>query len=155
MQLELQECEVGPTLTEIVTLYEYVAEENGVEVRLETVDQVWLMLDRTRISQVWANLLDNAIKYGREGGWVKISVRLDGSQGVVVFEDNGIGISENEQGRIWERLYRGDRSRSRKGLGLGLNYVRAVLEAHGGAISVSSVLHESSRFEVRLPLMVA
>lgn len=155
MQLELQECEVGPTLTEIVTLYEYVAEENGVEVRLETVDQVWLRLDRTRISQVWANLLDNAIKYGREGGWVKISVRVDGSYGVVVFEDNGIGISENEQGRIWERLYRGDRSRSRKGLGLGLNYVRAVLEAHGGAISVSSVLHESSRFEVRLPLMVA
>ena len=155
MQLELQECEVGATLAEIVTLYEYVAEENGVGVRLETVDQVWLRLDRTRISQVWANLLDNAIKYGREGGWVKISARVDGLYGVVVFEDNGIGISENEQGRIWERLYRGDRSRSRKGLGLGLNYVRAVLEAHGGTISVSSVLHEGSRFEVRLPLMAS
>ena len=101
---------------------------------------------------MWANLLDNAIKYGREGGWVKISARVDGSYGVVVFEDNGIGISENEQGRIWERLYRGDRSRSQKGLGLGLNYVRAVLEAHNGTISVRSVLHEGSRFEVRLPL---
>ncbi len=155
MQLQLQECEAGATLAEIVTLYEYVAEEKEVEVRLETEGEVWVRIDRTRISQVWANLLDNAIKYGREGGWVKISARVDGSHGVVVFEDNGSGISENEQGRIWERLYRGDRSRSQKGLGLGLNYVRAVLEAHNGTISVSSVLHEGSRFEVRLPLMAS
>ncbi len=152
MQLELREAEIGETLAEIITLYEYVAEEKMVEVRLETEAEVYVMLDRTRISQVWANLLDNAIKYGKEGGWVKISVTLDGSYGVVVFEDNGMGISENEQGRIWERLYRGDRSRSQKGLGLGLNYVRAVLEAHGATISVSSILHEGSRFEVRLPL---
>ena len=152
MQLELREVEIGETLAEIITLYEYVAEEKMVEVRLETEAEVYVMLDRTRISQVWANLLDNAIKYGKEGGWVKISVTLDGSYGVVVFEDNGMGISENEQGRIWERLYRGDRSRSQKGLGLGLNYVRAVLEAHGATISVSSILHEGSRFEVRLPL---
>jgi len=152
MQLEMQEAEIGETLTEIITLYEYVAEEKVVEVRLETETEVYVRLDRTRISQVWANLLDNAIKYGKEGGWVKISVTVDGSYGVVAFEDNGMGISENEQGRIWERLYRGDRSRSQKGLGLGLNYVRAVLEAHGATISVSSILHEGSRFEVRLPL---
>ena len=88
----------------------------------------------------------------KDGGWVNISVTMDGSYGVVVFEDNGMGISENEQGRIWDRLYRGDRSRSQKGLGLGLNYVRAVLEAHGATISVSSILHEGSSFEIRLPL---
>jgi signal transduction histidine kinase len=152
MQLELRESELGETLTEIITLYEYVAEEKMVEVRLETETEVSVMLDRTRISQVWANLLDNAIKYGKEGGWVKISVTRDGSYGVVAFEDNGMGISENEQGRIWDRLYRGDRSRYQKGLGLGLNYVRAVLEAHGATISVSSILHEGSRFEIRLPL---
>ncbi len=152
MRLELVESEIGETLAEIITLYEYVAEEKVVEVRLETECQVYVRLDRTRISQVWANLLDNAIKYGKEGGWVQISVAVDGLYCVVTFEDNGMGISDSEQGRIWDRLYRGDRSRSQKGLGLGLNYVRAVLEAHGATTSVDSVLHEGSRFEVRLPL---
>jgi len=152
LQLEIRECEIGATLAEIVTLYEYVAEEKGVEVQLEKNDKISIGLDSIRISQVWANLLDNAIKYGREGGWVKISVTADGSFVVVAFEDNGMGISDNEKGRIWERLYRGDRSRSQKGLGLGLNYVRAVVEAHGGSVAVSSKLHKGCRFEVRLPL---
>jgi len=152
MRLELQECEIGETLAEIITLYEYVAEEKVVEIKLERETEVYARMDHTRISQVWANLLDNAIKYGQEGGWVKISVAADDLYCVVAFEDNGMGISDSEQERIWERLYRGDRSRSQKGLGLGLNYVRAVLEAHGATISVGSVLHEGSRFEVRLPL---
>ena len=66
-----------------------------------------------------------------------------------------MGISDNEQGKIWERLYRGDRSRSQKGLGLGLSYVRAVVLAHGGSVSVSSTLHEGSSFTVRLPVQVS
>ena len=152
MRLDLQRCEVGELLAEIVTLYEYVAEEKKVKVSFEKEEEVYLNIDRTRISQVWANLLDNAIKYGKAGGWVKISAGVEGRYCLVVFEDNGMGISENEQGRIWERLYRGDRSRSEKGLGLGLNYVRAVVETHGGSVAVRSVLHEGSRFEVRLPL---
>lgn len=110
------------------------------------------MVDKTRVSQVWANLLDNAIKYGRDGGWVTIELQKEPTEVVIFFRDNGIGIAENEQGRIWERLYRGDRSRSQKGLGLGLNYVRAVVEAHGGKVSVTSALHEGSCFEVRLSL---
>jgi signal transduction histidine kinase len=82
---------------------------------------------------------------------VKIHARVDAEQVEVVFSDNGMGISENKRGRIWERLYRGDRSRSQKGLGLGLNYVRAVVTAHGGSVSVTSILHEGSSFTVRLP----
>lgn len=150
MQLELQECKISETLAEVVTLYEYVAEEKEVRVQLKVEDEIYAILDCTRISQVWANLLDNAIKYTSSGGWVQISVAVDGEYGLVTFEDNGMGISESEQGRIWERLYRGDRSRSQKGLGLGLNYVRAVVEAHGATVSVSSVLHEGSRFEIRI-----
>ncbi len=63
-----------------------------------------------------------------------------------------MGISETEINRIWDRLYRGDRSRTKQGLGLGLNYVKAVIEAHGGQVSVTSSLQEGSCFEVRLPL---
>lgn len=152
MRLEVRECDLAATLEQVVTLYEYVAEERKISVRLDTDKPLPVRVDATRIAQVWANLLDNGIKYGREGGWVTICARLTGGEAEVVFADNGMGISANEQGRIWERLYRGDRSRSQKGLGLGLSYVRAVVLAHGGTVSVASALHEGSRFTVRLPL---
>ncbi|NOR24553.1 MAG: two-component sensor histidine kinase, partial [Desulforhopalus sp.] len=151
MRLELQNCDVSSTLKQVVTLYEYVAEEHGIAVYFQEDNPVSATVDITRISQVWANLLDNGIKYGREGGWVKIDVQVVGGEVVVIFTDNGMGISESEQGRIWERLFRGDRSRSRQGLGLGLNYVHAVVTAHHGTVSVKSKLHQGSQFEVRLP----
>ncbi len=153
MRLELAACDLAKTLDQVVTLYEYVAEERKISMHLATARPLPAWVDPTRIAQVWANLLDNGIKYGREGGWVKITAELlDGQQVQVVFADNGMGISESEQGRIWERLYRGDRSRSQKGLGLGLSYVRAVVEAHGGSVAVTSTLHGGSSFVVRLPL---
>lgn len=152
MRLELQNCDVLSTLKQVVTLYEYVAEEQKVAVHLLADKPVTTSVDVTRISQVWANLLDNGIKYGREGGWVKIDAQVIAGEVVVTFADNGMGISESEQGRIWERLYRGDRSRSQQGLGLGLSYVHAVVTAHHGTVSVTSTLHQGSRFEVRLPL---
>ncbi len=152
MRLELQGCDLGKTLEQAVTLYEYVAEEKNIEVSFQSAELPMIRLDQTRIFQVWANLLDNAIKYGHEGGWVKISTGAEKDRIVVVFEDNGIGISASEQSRIWERLYRGDRSRSEKGLGLGLNYAQAVVAAHGGTVSVKSSLHKGSVFEVRLPV---
>ena len=152
MRLELQDCDVISTLKQVVTLYEYVAEEKGITVHLQSDKPVTVSVDSTRISQVWANLLDNSIKYGREGGWVKIDVQALDEEVVVTFTDNGMGISESEQGRIWERLFRGDRSRSQQGLGLGLSYVHAVVAAHHGRVSVTSKLHQGSRFEVHLPL---
>lgn len=152
MRLELAACDLAQTLDQVVTLYEYVAEERKIAVHLATVRPLPARVDPTRIAQVWANLLDNGIKYGREGGWVKISAELVEGCAQVVFTDNGMGISGSEQARIWERLYRGDRSRSQKGLGLGLSYVRAVVEAHGGSVAVTSSLHGGSSFVVRLPL---
>lgn len=152
MRLEKDTCDLAETLAQVVTLYEYVAEERKIGVQLAAEKPMPVRVDCTRIAQVWANLLDNAIKYGREGGWVKIVGRVHDGQAEVIFADNGMGISENERGRIWERLYRGDRSRTQKGLGLGLNYVRAVVEAHGGSVSVASILHQGSEFTVRLPV---
>ncbi|BHH85122.1 hypothetical protein LA52FAK_34110 [Desulforhopalus sp. 52FAK] len=152
MRLELEDCALKESLDQVVTLYEYVADEKNIEVLLTDFAPVTLKLDSTRIAQVWANLLDNGIKYGKDGGWVKISVSTGDDQVRISFEDNGMGISDVEQEKIWERLYRGDRSRSQKGLGLGLNYVRAVVEAHGGQVVVDSRLNEGSIFRVVLPL---
>jgi len=151
MRLEREDCDLVASLRQVVLLYEYIAEERNIDVVLEGEQSLMISCDATRISQVWANLLDNAIKYGRDGGWVKIAAGQTDQVLTVSITDNGMGISENEQDRIWERLYRGDRSRSQQGLGLGLNYVKAVVEAHGGVISVVSALHEGSCFTVAFP----
>ncbi len=152
MRLELEELDLMKTLEEVMSLYQYVAEEAQIAVSCKGKEGICVRGDKTRISQVWANLLDNGIKYGHESGTVTIDVEQRNDQAVVRFCDDGMGISATEIDRIWERLYRGDRSRSRQGLGLGLNYVKAVVEAHGGQILVTSKIREGSCFEVSLPL---
>jgi signal transduction histidine kinase len=150
MHLQREWIDLAASLVDVVSLYEYVAEERRIAVRIDLQPGLRILADRTRIAQVWANLLDNSIKYGKEGGNVVISSRSDGGDAVIVFADDGIGISKNEIHRIWERLYRGDRSRTQPGLGLGLNYVRAVVAAHGGTVSVESELQKGTRLTIRL-----
>jgi signal transduction histidine kinase len=133
-------------------LYEYVAEEKNVAVSLELPEACELAVDENRLRQVFANLLDNAIKYTPSGGSVTISVRQEKSRALVVFRDNGIGIAKDEQGKIWTRLYRGDKSRSQHGLGLGLSLVKAVVEAHHGRVTVASEEGKGAEFTVSLPL---
>jgi signal transduction histidine kinase len=150
MRLNMESVQLYGTVAEVVGLYEYVADEKNVELQMHVAPDIMINADRTRITQVWANIVDNAIKYGKNGGYVRIAARRNDNTVVVTFEDNGMGISENERDRIWERLFRGDRSRSRQGLGLGLNYVRAMVEAHGGQVSVTSTLGKGSIFSVLL-----
>ena len=101
--------------------------------------------------QVFANLLDNAVKYTPEGGRVSIAVRREAGQAVAAFRDTGIGIPPEDQDKIWARLYRGDKSRSQRGLGLGLSLVKAVVQAHGGQVTVASQPNQGAEFTVRLP----
>jgi len=153
MRLQQQEFDIIATLEDVIGLYQYVAEEEQISVVLtKEQENIPVFADKTRISQVWANLLDNAIKYGHKSGMITIKATATLDQAVIQFCDDGLGISDNEINRIWERLYRGDRSRTKQGLGLGLNYVKAVVEAHEGTIVVTSKIKEGSCFEVRLPL---
>jgi signal transduction histidine kinase len=101
--------------------------------------------------QALANLLDNAIKYTPNGGQVTITVHSEGNQALIIFKDTGIGIPADEHDKIWSRLYRGDKSRSQRGLGLGLSLVKAIVEAHGGKVTVFSIPERGSEFTVRLP----
>jgi signal transduction histidine kinase len=97
-------------------------------------------------------LVDNAVKYTPAGGRVKMRGWQDGREAVIEIADSGPGIPVEEQPRIWERLYRGDKSRSQRGLGLGLSLVKAVVEAHGGTVTVQSdpLRGPGARFRVRL-----
>lgn len=155
MRLQREPADLCQLAREVAELYEYVAEEKKIAVVLDLPpDPVNASVDRLRMRQVLANLLDNAIKYTPEGGRVTISLRDEPNQAVVIFRDSGIGIPSEEQDKIWARLYRGDKSRSQRGLGLGLSLVKAVVEAHGGETTVASEGNQSSEFTVRLPKRV-
>jgi len=107
--------------------------------------------DRNRLAQAIANLLDNAVKYTRAGGQVVIAAGTTDGAARVTVTDTGIGISPDDLPHIWDRLYRGDRSRSERGLGLGLSLVKAIALAHGGRVSVESTPGRGSVFTLHLP----
>ncbi len=109
--------------------------------------------DRDKISQVIVNLLSNALKYTAAGGSVIITVAHDQAQAILKIRDRGIGISSEDLEHIFERLYRVDKSRSREsgGSGIGLAIVKAIIDAHGGRISVSSIINKGTEFTITLP----
>lgn len=154
MKLDIERFDLNRQIYEIVQVYEYLAEEHNITITTDVADNLQIVGDRTRLSQVWANLIDNAIKYNIPSGTLVIRSHLegglDGNRIVVSVSDTGIGISDQEIGKIWDRLYRGDRSRTKPGLGLGLNYVKAVVDAHGGRIDVTSELNRGTTFTVVL-----
>ena len=154
MRLDRQPTDLARLATEVVELYEYVAEEKRIRIQTDLPPPSDAPVDPTRIRQVFANLLDNAIKYTPEDGRVCISLRQEPGFLAVSFQDNGMGIPLEEQEKIWTRLYRGDKSRSKRGLGLGLSLVKAVVEAHGGAVTVSSLPDQGATFKVTLPSSV-
>jgi len=151
MQLHHAPVDLGQLTREVVELYQYVAEEKKITIHTELPAPCAANVDRNRIRQVFANLLDNAIKYTPENGSVTLTVRDEPGQAIVIFRDTGMGIPAEEQEKIWARLYRGDKSRSQRGLGLGLSLVKAVVEAHGGKVTVSSQANEGATFTVKLP----
>ena len=118
----------------------------------DDADDVVVPADRTRLEQVAANLIDNAVKYAPAGGRVTVQVQTEGPDALLIVSDNGPGIPPDELPKIWDRLFRGDRSRTERGLGLGLSLVKAIVEAHGGRVEASSAVGQGSRFTVRLPL---
>jgi heavy metal sensor kinase len=151
MHLNLEKKSIPDLLRRAVELYEMVAEEKRITVTTEFHGRCEAMVDPIRIRQVFANLLDNALKYTPEGGKVEISCSERGGLVIITFKDTGVGISSAEQPRIWERLYRGDKSRSQRGLGLGLSLVRAIVQAHRGKAQVESEPNHGSIFTVEMP----
>ena len=152
LTLTLAAVNIAALLEDAVDLYREVAEEKALAVTMSAPQDLWVQADRQRLRQVVANLLDNAIKYTPPGGHIDCIAYRAESQAVLVVEDTGLGIAVDEIPKIWERLYRGDRSRSQRGLGLGLSLVKAVVHAHSGTAEVSSALGAGSRFTVVLPL---
>lgn len=134
-----------------VDLYEDAAEARGITIATDVAPGVDVPVDPTRMRQVMANLLDNAVKYSPDGSRVDVRAAVNGDVVEIAVIDQGPGIPPDELPLIWDRLYRGDRSRTTRGLGLGLSLVKAIVEAHGGTVLVASEPGRGSRFTIRLP----
>jgi signal transduction histidine kinase len=150
MKLNLEKTSIGLLLANVLELYELVAEEKRITITTDFAAPCEAIVDATRMRQAFANLLDNALKYTPEGGNVRVACAVASGRVTVRVRDTGMGIPPDEQPRIWERLYRGDKSRSQRGLGLGLSLVKAIVEAHHGEVSVQSQPGEGSEFVVVL-----
>jgi len=151
MKLNREQTDFANLTRQMVELYEYVAEEKKVTLTNRFTKACPAFVDSTRMRQVIGNLVDNAIKCTPAGGRIEIDGKCDEEGVMFSVKDTGIGIPPDEHTKIWERLYRGDKSRSEKGLGLGLSLVKAVVEAHGGTINVTSQLGSGAEFVVNLP----
>jgi signal transduction histidine kinase len=152
LPLKPENVEVDALLASAADLYSIVAEEKRIRIEVASAAaglRVWA--DPTRLRQVVANLVDNAVKYTAEGGAVFLSAEMRGARTALIVRDTGPGIPPEEHEQIWRRLFRGDRSRSQRGLGLGLSVVKAVVEAHGGNVAVTNHPEGGAVFTVELP----
>jgi signal transduction histidine kinase len=144
--------EVAELVRFAVESYAEVAEEKGVTVSVDAPPSLFISGDAGSLRRVFANLLDNAIKYTPAQGRVRVSAETSGNAIVIHFADTGSGISAEDLPRIWDRLFRGDRSRSERGLGLGLSFVRAIVHLHGGATNATSQPGAGTTVSISLPI---
>lgn len=156
MEAENMNLELEPVnLLELAQAVETAFEPDLKKKKLtcEVSGEAAVMGDQRRLHQVIFNLVSNAVKYSTEGGSIQIRVKQEKHKAVLIVEDQGIGMAEEELPLIFERFYRTDLSRSRKtgGAGIGLAIVKAIVQAHQGTVTVTSKVGCGSRFTVTLP----
>ena len=155
IRLNKTELETSKLLSSIKELQIPIFKEKGVNLNVETLqERIIFQGDLDKVTQILTNVVNNALKYTPEGGSVTISAIKDGQMGGFKVQDQGIGIASSDLPHIFERFYRGDKSRARKtgGVGVGLSIVKALVEAHKGSITVESELDKGSTFTILFPL---
>ena len=131
-----------------------LARKRDVELVFESMRTVIAEVDEVKLTLIMTNLVENAIKYNKEHGWVKVALNADHQYFTFTVSDSGLGIPEDSLPHIYERFYRVDKSHSRDigGTGLGLAIARSAVLLHRGSVAVNSVEGEGSSFTVKIPL---
>lgn len=151
-----KESNLVPVVRAAMTKVEMTAANKGQHLNclFDTGQRIQSVIDKDSIDQVLLNILSNAIKYTQKGGRIDVDLYKEGALAHIVISDNGIGISEKEIPRVFERFYRVDKARSREmgGTGLGLSIAKQIVEEHGGTIAIESRPGHGTRVTVALPL---
>jgi len=129
--------QLGPLVREVGDLYEPIAEDKGVALRVESKDEATVSGDRDLLFEAVANLVDNAVKFTPEGGHVELALHHNNGQVEIQVKDTGPGIPEIEREAVTKRFYRSDKSRRTEGLGLGLSLVAAIVKLHGFQFAIA------------------
>ena len=155
--LNIRQININELLETILKRLKPIADKKKIEVVLESFRPVSAEIDEMKLTLAISNLVENAIKYNRDEGWVRVSLNADHKYFYVKVMDSGIGIPEEDQAHIFERFYRVDKSHSREigGTGLGLAIARNAVIMHRGSIKVYSSKGEGTTFTVRIPLTYA
>lgn len=150
-EFNIEKVNLSKLIQDACELFRPAADEKGVNIITILPDKLHCQGDSNKLQRLVTNLLENSIKYTEPEGSVTISASLDNGQVNIVFEDTGIGISEKDLPKIFERFYRCDVSRAEAGIGLGLSLAKAIANAFGGDIRVKSAMNKGSSFLVTLP----
>jgi len=147
-----EETSLSAFLSRVADQHRSSAEQAGKTLEVAAGDGAF-RADLRKLALALSNLVDNALKYGKEGGHVTLSGRIEGEACLLEVADDGPGISPEHLPRIFERFYRVDKGRSRElgGTGLGLSIAKHIVESHGGALRAESRLGVGTRFPIRLP----
>lgn len=155
-EVELKPVEINLTdmVGDIVKRLEPIAKAKNISIIYNRVKDVSAEIEETKLSLAVSNLIENGIKYNSEEGKVEVTVDADHQNAFITVSDNGIGIAEEEIGKIFDRFYRVDKNRDREtgGTGLGLSIVRSAVLMHNGSIKVSSKENEGTTFVIIIPL---
>ncbi len=156
LDIKLQKFDVSEMLFRTLLSFEQIIDRKHIEIKgLETMESNPLNADKDMINQVIYNLIDNAVKFTPEGGYIEVSSKSDTEKVIVRIRNSGKGIPREETDKIFERFYKVDKSRSYdvKGAGMGLYIVKTIIELHGGQIIARSEEGEYTEFIFQLPLM--
>ena len=152
--LHREKVDLSTLISDTLTSFRQRAEQQDVQLRIDSKPNVEAEVDAERIRQVVANLVDNALRHTPAGGHVRIGLSAGNGDATLHVEDDGVGIPFKDLPHVFERFYVVDRSRSRDsgGTGLGLAIVKQIVEAHGGSVRVDSELGSGATFQCTLPV---
>jgi signal transduction histidine kinase len=147
---DISDVDLSQIIREACELFQPIAEDREIKI-IQKTESAIVRADKEKIQRVVANLLDNALKYTPENGNITFTLKQDQEKVTVSIEDTGIGISDEDLPKVFNRFYRCDISRSLQGVGLGLSLAKAIIQVHHGEITVSSELDKGSKFTFTIP----
>ena len=153
-ELNFEDTDINDMMNSIIKTVTPLANARGINLSYDSFKEVTAKVDAVKLSLAISNLIENAVKYNIDNGWIKCSLNTDNKYFYIKVADSGVGIPDDAKDRVFDRFYRVDKARSRDtgGTGLGLSITRSIVNAHKGTIKLYSESGKRTTFSVRIPL---